>query len=346
MKTETQNLFRVAIVGAASLKGKELKDVLEERNFPAAEIKLLDDDESLGQLERVQDEVALVQPVGRDELSNMDFTFFASEPEFTRRTWKLAREAGSAIVDMSYALESEANVPVSAPWIERELGQHTQFTLESSAIATAHPASVVLALLLRRAAKAGTVRTAAASIFEPVSEQGRRGMDELHEQTVNLLSFQQLPTGVFDSQVAFNMLDRYGRTAAHSLEATERRIIDHLRRLLGATAALPAISLVQAPVFHAHTFSVYLEMEQSVAAGDFTRAIAGEHVQIARSPEDSPSNVNVAGKDEIMVAVRRDSLHENGFWLWAAADNLRLSALTAADCALALAAVRPHGKVQ
>ncbi len=79
MKTETQNLFRVAIVGAASLKGKELKDVLEERNFPAADIKLLDDDESLGQLERVQDEVALVQPVGRDELAKMDFTFFASE---------------------------------------------------------------------------------------------------------------------------------------------------------------------------------------------------------------------------------------------------------------------------
>jgi aspartate-semialdehyde dehydrogenase len=140
MKTETQNLFRVAIVGAASLKGKELKDVLEERNFPAAEIKLLDDDESLGQLERVQDEVALVQPVGRDELAQMDFTFFASDEEFTRKKWKLAREAGSAIVDMSYALENEPNVPVSAPWIERELGELTQFTLESSSIVTAHPA--------------------------------------------------------------------------------------------------------------------------------------------------------------------------------------------------------------
>jgi aspartate-semialdehyde dehydrogenase len=346
MKTETQNLFRVAIVGAASLKGKELKDVLEERNFPAVEIKLLDDDESLGQLERVQDEVALVQPVGRDELTSMDFTFFASEQEFTRRKWKLAREAGSAIVDMSYALEGEPNVPVSAPWIERELGQPMQFTLESSAIVTAHPAAVVLALLLLRAGKAGALRTAAASIFEPVSEQGRRGMDELHEQTINLLSFQQLPTGVFDSQVAFNMLDRYGRTSSHNLEATERRVTDHLRRLLGASAKLPAIAVLQAPVFHAHTFSVYMEMEQSVAAGDLARALAGEHVQIARAAEDSPSNVNVAGKDEIMVAVRRDAVHENGFWLWAAVDNLRLSALTAADCATALAAVRPHGKVQ
>src|ERR1051325_8176763 len=95
MKAETQNLFRVAIVGAATLKGKELKDVLEERNFPAVDIKLLDDDESLGQL---------------------------------------AREAGSAIVDLSYALESAPNVPIRAPWIERELGQHTQLTLESSSI--------------------------------------------------------------------------------------------------------------------------------------------------------------------------------------------------------------------
>jgi aspartate-semialdehyde dehydrogenase len=346
MKAETQNLFRVAIVGAATLKGKELKDVLEERNFPALETKLLDDDESLGQLERVQDEVALVQPVGRDELANVDFTFFASDEDFTRRNWKLAREAGSAIVDLSYALENEPNVPIRAPWIERELGQHTQLTLDSSAVVAAHPAAIVLALLLLRAAKAGPSRASVVSIFEPVSEQGRRGMDELHEQTVNLLSFQQLPNKVFDSQVAFNMIDRYGRTSAHPLEATERRISTHLSRLLGESVALPAITLLQVPVFHAHTFSIYLEFEKSVSIGDFARALAGEHVQIARTPEDSPSNVNVAGKDEIMLAIRRDSVHENGFWLWAAVDNLRLSALTAADCATALAAVRPHGKVQ
>ncbi|MGB8131755.1 MAG: Asd/ArgC dimerization domain-containing protein, partial [Candidatus Angelobacter sp.] len=172
------------------------------------------------------------------------------------------------------------------------------------------------------------------------------GMDELHEQTVNLLSFQQLPTGVFDSQVAFNMLDRYGRASSRPLEATERRIAAHLRKLLGVHAPMPSMTLLQAPVFHAHTFSIYIEMAAPMAIGDFARSLVGEHVQIARSPEDSPSNVNVAGKDEIMVAVRRDVVHENGFWLWAAVDNLRLAALTAADCATALAAVRPFGKVQ
>src|SRR5215813_8278748 len=144
MKTESQNLFRVAIVGAANLKGKELKEVLEERNFPAADIRLLDDDESLGQLERVQDEVSFVQPVTAAQLEGADFTFFASEPDFTRKNWKLARKAGSAIVDLSYALENESSVALSAPWIDRELGRHPQLNLESSAVMIAHPAAITL----------------------------------------------------------------------------------------------------------------------------------------------------------------------------------------------------------
>ena len=344
MKMDNQNLFRVAIVGAATLKGKELKEVLEERNFPAADVRLLDDNESLGQLEQVQDEVSFVQPVTPDQLANVDFTFFASEPDFTRANWKLARQAGSAIVDLSYSLEDET-AALCAPWIDRELGRHTQLSLESSIVTIAHPAAVTLALLMLRAGRAGAVRRAAATVFEPVSERGRSGMDELHEQTVKLLSFQQMPTGVFDAQVAFNMIGRYGPESSHSLEAIERRIGNHLRLLLG-DKAVPALMLVEAPVFHAHTFSIYIELDKPVSVGDLSQAMAGEHVQLARAPEDAPSNVNVAGKDEILVALRRDAHNENGFWIWAAVDNLRLAAITAVDSANALAAVRPHGKVQ
>lgn len=346
MKTESQNLYHVAIVGAATLKGKELKEVLEDRNFPAVDIRLLDDNESLGQLESVHDEISFVQPVTADQLEKMDFTFFASNEKFTRDHWKLARAAGSAIVDLSYALDSESGIPVSSPWIERELGTPSGLDLESSAVVVAHPAAVTLALLSLRARKAGTLRRILVTVFEPVSEQGRRGMDELHEQTVNLLSFQSMPTAVFDSQVAFNMLGRYGKSSEQPLEAAERRIAAHLRKLVGDRIPVPSLALVQAPVFHAHTFSLYIELEESVSVGDFSRALAGEHVLLARGPEEAPSNVNVAGKDEVLVSVRRDASSEKGFWIWAAVDNLRLSALTAVDCANALAAVRPHGKVQ
>ncbi len=349
MKTESQkpvDLFRVAIVGAASLKGKELKEVLEDRNFPAMDIRLLDDNESLGQLDTVKDEVAFVQPVGHDQLENVDFTFFAGDEQFTRAHWKAAREAGSAVVDLSYGLEKEMDAPVCAPWVGRELGKPPQFTLETTALIVAHPAAVVLALLILRAQKAGALRYAAATVFEPASELGRRGMDELHEQTINLLSFQPMPSEVFGSQVAFNIVGRYGEESPRPLESTEQRIGAHLRQLLKGHAPLPSLVLLQAPVFHAHTFSVYIELDKNVSVGDFTQAMSGEHVEIARAAEDSPSNVNVAGQDQIQLALRRDTFHENGFWLWAAADNLRLAAITAVDCATALAAVRPHGKVQ
>lgn len=348
MRTENHNLFRVAIVGAASLKGKELKEVLEERSFPAVDIRLLDDNESLGQLERVQDEISFVQPVTRDQFANVDFTFFASGENFTRANWKLAQQAGSAIVDLSYALENDPSVPLSAPWIERELGRPAQLTLDSNVVTIAHPAAVTLALLLLRAKRAGAINRAIATVFEPVSERGRRGMDELHEQTVNLLSFQQMPKEIFDSQVAFNMLGRYGPAATPALEAVERRINNHLRKLLGDQEQPPALTLVQAPVFHAHTFAIYVEVGRGVSMQDFSQAMAGEHVLIERTPEEAPSNVNVAGKDDILVALRRSTSQENdtGFWIWAAVDNLRLAAITAVDCANALAAVRPHGKVQ
>jgi len=98
MKTETQNLYKVAIVGGTSLKGKELKEVLEERNFPTADIKLLTM-MNPGQLERVQDEIAVVQRVARDQLRHMDFTFFASEEDFTALIgrWRVRRAARLSI---------------------------------------------------------------------------------------------------------------------------------------------------------------------------------------------------------------------------------------------------------
>ena len=84
--TSTSGFYRVAIVGAGTLKGKEVAELLDARNFPAADVKLLDDDESLGQIEAVHDEVTFIQKVRADEFRNMDVTFFASDPECTRKT--------------------------------------------------------------------------------------------------------------------------------------------------------------------------------------------------------------------------------------------------------------------
>ena len=339
-------MFRVAIVGAGALKGRELKDVLGDRNFPAQDIRLLDDDELLGQLEAVGEEPTFIQGVLPEHLENVDFTFFAADETLTRNTWSMARKAGSDIIDLSYGLENEEGVLLRAPWVERELGLSPRVDFTPAPVTIAHPAAVVLAMLMLRAQKVGSIARAVATVFQPASEHGKRGMDELHEQTVNLLSFQQLPKAVFDGQVAFNLIDRYGEKALSSLNAVESRIQRHFRKLVGERLAMPSLMLLQAPIFHGHAFSLYLELEQATQTEELTAALSGEHVDVLQNGDESPSNVNAAGQEQVQVFVRRDSQQTNGFWLWAASDNLRIAALTAVECAESMIAARPRGTVQ
>jgi aspartate-semialdehyde dehydrogenase len=340
------NLYRAAIVGAASLKGKEVAEMLNERNFPAVDIRLLDDDESLGQLEAMGDEISFIQSVRAEQFENVDFTFFASDAECTRKNWKRARDAGSAIIDLSSALETEPGVSVRSLWVEHERGLIAPVELQPGPVVTAHPAAVMLALLLLRARKAGTIRRVAATVFEPASEHGQRGMDELHQQTVNLLSFQPLPKDVFDAQVAFNLVARYGQNAKRTLDSVEARILRHYQKIAGEDTPKPSIFLLQAPVFHGYAASIFVEMESAVDVAAVTQAVSGEHVTIPGMEEDAPGNVSAAGQSNIGVSVNADPTQPNGVWLWAAEDNLRIAALSAVECAESMTATRTTGKIQ
>jgi len=338
------NAYRVAIVGAASLLGKEVAEILRDRNFPAVDVRLLDDDESLGQLEAVGDEMSFIQSVRAEQFERVDFTFFASDQRSTRASWQTARDLGNTIIDLSDALEGEPGATVRSPWIEREVGQPIAPQLQPGPVVVAHPAAVVLALLASRVQKVTKLSHIITTILGPASEYGQKGMDELHQQTVNLLSFQELPKNVFDVQVAFNMVGRYGSRSQHSLDALEQRVLKHYRKLLPG-AIEPALRMVQAPVFHGHAFSIYLELENELGIKDISELIAGEHVVVA-TPEETPNNVNAAGQGDILISLASDANHKNGVWLWAVIDNLRIAALNAVECAETMTASRPRGQIQ
>ncbi len=340
------NSYRVAIVGAASLKGKEVAEVLNDRNFPSLDVKLLDDDESLGKLEAMKDEVTFIQSVRSQQFEKIDFTFFASDIESTRANWKTARKAGSDIVDLSYALEDEPGARIRSPWVERELGLPFTPELQPAPAVIAHPAAVVLALIILRAQNSGELDQIVATVFEPASEHGQKGMDELHEQTINLLSFQPLPMTVFDTQLAFNMVARYGAQAVPPLSSVNDRILRHYRHIVDKHAIVPSLLLLQAPIFHGHAFTLHVRMKQTADIAKIASALAGDHFTVTQSTDDPPSNVNVAGQASILISVVPDENDANSFWLWAASDNLRIAASTAVECAESMAAARPRGKIQ
>jgi len=341
-----QGFYRVAIVGDGSLKGKEVAEVLDQRNFPAVDVKLLDDDESLGQLEAMKDEITFIQSVRAEQFDKIDFTFFASDAACTRSNFKQVEAAGSAIVDLSYALENEPGATIQAPWVQRQLGQVNALDLEPGPAVVAHPAAVVLALLLGRLRTASTISKAVATVLQPASEHGQNGMDELHEQTVSLLSFQQLPKRQFDVQVAFNMVSRYGEQASSSLTSVSERVVNHYKTIAPEQSPVPSVVVLQAPTFHGYTVSLNVEFSDAADIVELSKALTGEHVLLVTGSQEAPNNVNAAGQGDVLVSVTPDVSNMNSAWLWIAFDNLRVSATTAVECAEAMAASRPRGQVQ
>jgi aspartate-semialdehyde dehydrogenase len=344
--------YRIGIVGASSLAGKELSDTLAESALAVSDIILLDDEDVAGQITAAGDEITFIQKIGDDSFAAMDFVFFAGGADTTRKYWKAARLAGASIIDLTYALEAEPGVIVCGPWARftaTDPGQMQEPDLTTPAVIAAHPAALMLLLTASRIHAKWPVRAISATVFEPASEHGRPAMDELHQQTVALLSFQTLPREQYDAQVAFNVLPSLGEAAKVNLATTQARIEAQYAALSSAGAPELALQLVQAPVFHGYVASVLLELQSPATTEEVEASLHGEFVDLVAPDSDPPSNISAAGQAEMLIRVRSiktDDSPSTRFWLWLATDNLKLSALNAIACASELRRLRPQGKVQ
>jgi aspartate-semialdehyde dehydrogenase len=340
-------VYKIAIAGASSLLGRELKEAISESPLAASTFTLLDEEEAKGQLDQVGDEVTFIQPIGADAFERMDFTFLCGTEALTRKHWREALRSGSTVLDLSGALDQEAGVLVRAPWLGSEAATVDLFT---PAVVPAHPAAVALALLLERVQQAAKVKFAAATVLVPASEFGRGAMDELHQQTVSLLSFQGIPRAIYDAQAAYNLLGGLGESATINLSGVEGRIRRHYEALSAGRWPALTVQVAHVPVFHGLTLSIAVELERAVEISALEEALSGEHVDLVLEDTDSPSNLAATGQNDVLVRMRpetqRNSSLASRLWLWAAADNLRLDAQNAVECALDLRRLRPQGTVQ
>jgi aspartate-semialdehyde dehydrogenase len=341
-------VYKIAIAAASSLIGRELKDALADSPLASANVALLDEEDAQGQLDQVGDEATFIQALSADAFEHADFSFFCGSESLTRKYWRQALHAGSTVLDLSGALDQETGVLVRAPWLGTEAATVDLFT---PAVVPAHPAVITLALLLDRLHHAVPIRFAAATVLEPASEFGRAAMDELHQQTVTLLSFQSLPRATYDAQAAYNLLCGMGENAAVSLLAVEARIRRQYEALTTGRGPSLAVQVIHAPVFHGLAFSIAVELERSVEVAMLDEALTGEHVDLIADDTDSPSNLAATGQNDVLVRLRPEPFARNSnlasrIWLWAAADNLRLHAQNAVQCALDLRRIRPKGTVQ
>lgn len=341
--------YRIGIVGAASLLGKEVAEALTESQLASSDVVLLDAEDTAGRLSSAGEEASFIQKLEADSMSGLDIVFFAGDAEMTRAYFGAARQANASVVDLTYALEKEPETILRGLWGGLP-PQTKQPDLTTPAVVNAHPAALMLALLARRVQRRLPIRTIAATFFEPASEHGQAAMDELHQQTVSLLSFQNLPREQYDAQVAFNMASAVGDEAKIKLSTIRERILQHYRLVCGGDVAQAiALQVVQAPVFHGYTASIFVELEVPATVREFEAGVQGDRVDLVGGESDPPSNLSVAGQPDILLQVRSaDGEGGRGtrFWMWVAADNLRVAAANAIACAAELQRIHPHGSVQ
>jgi aspartate-semialdehyde dehydrogenase len=325
---------RIVIAGASSLLGAELKSLLEESRFAAADFRLVDEDTAAGTLTEAAGEAAVIQPVEEGSFNRARFIFFAGSAAFTRANVAAARAAGGTIIDLSGALAAE---PTTVTWFPK-LDEVTHKELLKSAPAYAIPSAAATAV----AALAVVLKPIGGShlsfvAFQPVSEAGRAGVEELESQTSQLLSFQSIGKPVFDSQVAFNILDRYGDASAQKLDKVRERIQAESLAAITEQSYPPAIQLLHAPVFYGLTFTASVDVPIPDIEPQSLAEVC-KRVGFIVVDGDGPDNVSASGESFMQLGVpRRDFAQPGTWWFYGAADNIRLPAANAVKLADKLA---------
>lgn len=321
---------RVALVGGDTLLARELRELLEEMK-PAPAIEMISAAaENSTMLGADEEEVIALVPLTAESLAGAQVAFLAGSQASSRRALKLNPHDGPVLIDLTSALEDQPHARLRAPSAEptRSLPQPGVIPV------IAHPAAIACAALLAALSKAAPIRKSILHVFEPASERGKRGLDELRQQTVAVLSFKKLKTDVFDAQLGFNLLARYGEEALEPLEGIEERVERHLASLLAHYPAIPMPSLrvIQAPVFHGHSFSLWVEFTENPGPEALAKTLAAAGIDVRA--DDPPSNVNIAGQSGLSVgAIAQDRNSPRACWIWMVADNLRLVAENAVAAA-------------
>jgi len=306
----------IAIVGSTSLLGKELQEMLEARGFPVGRMTLLETEEYAGLLQEFSGEIQITQVISPSAFEQIDIAFFTCGPEIMQSYVASGAKFPDLTIDLTQA-GREGTVyldGISDPRILRPTGY----------LVNPHPATIVIGRVLSHLHNKFAVHSAAVTVFEPASQRGNAGMDELQEQTVSLLNFQQVEKKIFKGQLAFNILPENEASAQ-----TERRIMEQVDAIFGKTFPKPTVTAVQAPVFHSHAFSMFIDVLASAEEISALLARGAGFSTDARPGEPSP--VGVVGSDKIHIGRIRPG--SQGHVLWIVADNLRIAATNAIQTA-------------
>lgn len=325
----------LALVGTTSMRGKEMRNVLDKKRFPLKIIRFFDPDvgAEYNKLTEFDGEPRVIQCLDKDSLINADLVFLAADKKINRKFGRLATQNKFLAIDLSESFCDEEKVPVVVAGVNDGCLQRKKTGL----ISNPHPVAIILSHLFHALIQSFGILKAIAFVLQPVSAFEGSGIDELASQSVAMMNSESFLKKVFKEQIAFNFLCSLEPDDKSGFSSVEKQIISEIKRVLNRTDFPLSLSLVQAPVFHTYSIMIFLELERKADIELLKRRFKENSCfKLAPAVLSSPvSSISMAGDDRILVGqIKREKAFPNSFWIWIVADNLtRGSAVNAFEIA-------------
>ena len=320
-----KNAYVVAVAGATGVVGKEMIEILAERNFPVSELVPLASERSEGERIQFGGKNWIIKRLAKDSFKRVDIALFSAGAE---RSFEFAPEAvksGAVVIDNSSAFRMDPKVPLVVP----EVNAHT-ITSHAGIIANPNCSTIGLVVALKPIHDAVKIKRIVVTTFQSVSGTGKEAIDELAGQTVALLNFREVEKKVYPHQIAFNCLPHIDSFLDNGYTKEEMKMVHETKKIMEDDSIRVTATTVRVPVFRCHSESVNIETEEKISANEVRAVLStAPGVIVYDDPKKNiyPLAIDVAGKDEIYVGrIRADESIPNGINLWIVSDNLRKGA--------------------
>jgi aspartate-semialdehyde dehydrogenase len=324
MKKEKYN---VAVAGATGAVGTEMVSILEERNFPVANLKLLASTRGAGTTMEFKGKEYTVEVLNENSFSGVDIGLFSPGGSVSEKFAPIAGKAGCVVIDNTSAFRMDPQVPLVVPEVNAHaIAQYSKKNI----ISNPNCSTIQMVVALKPIHDAVRIKRVVVSTYQAVSGTGRRAIKELESQVRAIYNNKEVEKSVYPHQIAFNCLPHIDVFFDNGYTKEEIKMVNETKKIMEDNSIQVTATTVRVPVFYSHSESVNIETEKKITPDEVRKILSkAPGVVVVDNPKkfEYPLAIDAAGRDETFVGrIREDESIPNGINMWVVSDNIRKGA--------------------
>jgi len=319
--------YNVAVAGATGAVGNEMVAILEERNFPVKNLKLLASSRSVGKTISFKGTDIKVEELKEDSFKGVDIGLFSPGGAVSMKFAPIAAASGCVVIDNTSAFRMEPDIPLVVP----EVNEHAIAGYKNRGIISNPNCSTIqMVVVLKPLHDFAKIKRVVVSTYQAVSGTGKKAIYELEQQVLAIYNNKEIEKKVYPHQIAFNCLPHIDSFLENGYTKEEMKMVNETKKIMEDQSIQVTATTVRVPVFYGHSESVNVEFESDITpekARELLSKAPGVKVTDDPSKNIYPLAIYAAGKDDTFVGrIRRDESIKYGLNMWIVSDNIRKGA--------------------